>query len=108
MNQKFLALALISSALTLSAFASVRDGSNGSRAPLPAQRPNDFVRVTQYSTDRSSPTKSVLLATHIGGPVQNEAIAVNAVAVQAPRVSPATAVVARAETKTPVALAQRE
>ncbi len=108
MNQKFLALALISSALTLSAFASVRDGSNGSRAPLPAQRPNDFVRVTQYSTDRSSPTKSVLLATHIGGPVQNEAIAVNVAAAQTPRKSQSTPVVARADVPAPVALAQRE
>jgi hypothetical protein len=84
-----LALAVVSSVASFSAFAqapAVQDGSNGSRAPLPSNRPADFVRIIKYTTDGSAPSKTVLIATHIGGPTPNQLVAVVAPAAPVARV----------------------
>jgi hypothetical protein len=72
-----LALALISSIASLSAFAqapAVQNGSSWSRAPLPSNRPADFVRVTRLAVNPSAPSQSVLVANHINGPVANQVV----------------------------------
>jgi hypothetical protein len=79
LTMNVLAAVIISSAASLSTFAqapAVQNGSNWNRAPVPANRPADFVRVTKFATDGSLPTKSVLVATHIGGPTPNQLVAV--------------------------------
>ena len=81
MKSKFNVLtgAALFSIITLSAFAQhapVRTGSNSSRAPLPGNRPNDFVRVVNYTTDGSQPSRSALVASHIGGPVADQRVIV--------------------------------
>jgi hypothetical protein len=82
MKLKFnvIAAAIVSSVITFSAVAQhvpVRDGSNSSRAPLPANRPNDFVRIVRLTPNDTAPMQMVFAADHLGGrqAVKNEAIA---------------------------------
>jgi hypothetical protein len=86
-----LAFAVISSVASLSSFAqapAAPNGSNASRAQLPSNRPTDFVRVSRLATNPSAPSQSVLIATHIDGPVTNQVVAAIA-----PRIVPVVAVV---------------
>lgn len=105
-----LAGAALCSVMTLSAFAQyvpVRDGSNSSRAPFLANRPNDCVRVIKYTPDSARPVQSVVIATHLGGPVSNQLIAVNSPATVTPTETRATSV-ARAKAAARIAAARRE
>ena len=68
-----LAVALISSVVSLSANqVPVRDGSNSSRAPLPSNRPTEFVSVINVT----SPANTSFVANHIGGPTSTQVVTV--------------------------------
>ena len=71
-NMNLLTAALLASIATLSVSAQVKDGSNSSRAPLPSQRPQEYVQV---ATDGISGNSSIV-ANHIGGPATTQQIAV--------------------------------
>ncbi|MDO8541533.1 MAG: hypothetical protein Q7S40_13925 [Opitutaceae bacterium] len=73
-----LAGAAILSAVSLTSLAqtpAIPDGSNGSRAPLPANRPSDYSAATTQNADSSA-----LVANHIGAPESNQAFAITPVA----------------------------
>lgn len=63
--------------VVLSTFAAISASanSNSKYAPLPSDRPADFVRVTRLDANPSKPSHSVLIASHIGGPVANQVLA---------------------------------
>jgi hypothetical protein len=70
LNLNVLAAAIVSSVVVLSAAAQhvpVRDGSNSSRALLPSNRPNDFVRIVRTPANAFAPAQFALAADHLGG-----------------------------------------
>jgi hypothetical protein len=75
---KVLAVAALSTLGSVSTFAqapAVNNGSSWNRAPLPSNRPADFVRVVRLSANVVLPAQSTLIANHINGPVTNQVIA---------------------------------
>ena len=75
---KVLAVVALSTLGSISTFAqapAVNNGSNWNRAPLPSNRPADYVRVSRLATDQSMPSQSTLIANHINGPMTNQVIA---------------------------------
>lgn len=72
-KMNLLTAALLASIASLSVSAQVqappvRDGSNASRAPLPSQRPSEYVNVTRDNTTG----KTAIIANHIGSDTQQQ------------------------------------
>jgi hypothetical protein len=77
LKSTLLASAVLASSMSLSAQVAhppVQDGSVSSRAPLPANRPYEYVRVK--TADGSQPAQSALIATHIDAPTPDQPVAV--------------------------------